>query len=64
MFEFEITGSGFLYNMVRIIVGTLIDVGRGKLHIDDIDKIFKSEDRTLAGKTMPAKGLILKKVEY
>jgi len=64
LYEFEITGSGFLYNMVRIIVGTLVDVGRGKIKVEDIDVILKSEDRTKAGKTMPAKGLILKKVTY
>lgn len=64
LITFEICGSGFLYNMVRIIVGTLIDVGRGKLENDDILNIFKSKNRQKAGKTMPAKGLILKNVEY
>jgi len=64
LYEFEITGSGFLYNMVRIIVGTLIEVGRGKLKVSDIDNILNSQNRALAGKTMPAKGLILKSVEY
>lgn len=64
LYEFEICGNGFLYNMVRIIVGTLIDVGRGKIEISQINSIFAGKDRQKAGKTMPAKGLILKKVEY
>lgn len=64
LYEFEICGNGFLYNMVRIIVGTLVDIGRGKLKIDDVPKIFDALSREKAGKTMPAKGLILKKVEY
>lgn len=64
LYEFEICGNGFLYNMVRIIVGTLVDVGCGKLQVSDINKIFNRQDRTFAGKTLPAKGLILKKVEY
>ena len=61
---FEICGNGFLYNMVRIIVGTLVDVGRGKLKPLDIEKILISTKRESAGKTMPAKGLFLKCVEY
>lgn len=63
-FVFEITGNGFLYNMVRIIVGTLVDVGRGKIEPEEINNILNSKNRQLAGKTMPAKGLFLKKVEY
>lgn len=63
-FEFEICGNGFLYNMVRIIVGTLVDVGRGKLKPTDISNILEAKNRKFAGKTMPAKALILKKVEY
>ncbi len=64
LFEFEICGNGFLYNMVRIIVGTLVDVGRGKLKVEQIKDIFESKNRQKAAKTMPAKGLILKNVEY
>ena len=64
LYEFEICGNGFLYNMVRIIVGTLVDVGRGKINENDIKNIFESKNRQKAGKTMPAKGLILKKVDY
>ncbi len=63
-YTFEICGNGFLYNMVRIIVGTLVDVGRGKLKPQDIEKILISTKRENAGKTMPAKGLFLKCVEY
>ena len=50
--------------MVRIIVGTLVDVGRGKLQPKDIETILNSKNRQNAGKTMPAKGLMLKSVEY
>lgn len=63
-FEFEIAGNGFLYNMVRIIVGTLVDVGRGKTQAQEIKDILESKNRQRAGKTMPAKGLFLKTVEY
>lgn len=64
LYIFEITGNGFLYNMVRIIVGTMVDVGRGKILPSDVKKIIDQKDRANAGKTMPAKGLALKKVEY
>lgn len=64
LYKFEITGNGFLYNMVRIIMGTLVMIGRGKLSINDIEKIIKGKDRSLSGKTMPSKGLFLKKVYY
>ena len=64
LYQFEICGNGFLYNMVRIIVGTLIDVGRGKISAEEIKNIIALQDRQRAGKTMPAKGLFLKKVEY
>ena len=60
----EITGNGFLYNMVRIIVGTLIDVGIRKIDTEDIPSIIDSKDRKLAGKTVPPHGLYLLKVEY
>jgi len=59
-----ITGNGFLYNMVRIIVGTLIDVGFSKKAAGDIPQILKSLDRTKAGKTAPSQGLTLISVEY
>lgn len=60
----EITGTGFLYNMVRIISGTLLEVGLGKLEPSDITKIIESKERQNAGKTLPAHGLYLLKVEY
>ena len=60
----ELTGSGFLYNMVRIISGTLVEVGLGKLKPEDIPGIIKSHKRENAGKTLPAHGLYLVNVEY
>ena len=60
----ELTGSGFLYNMVRIISGTLVDVGLGKIKPEDIPTIIKSQKRENAGKTLPAHGLYLVKVDY
>lgn len=60
----ELTGSGFLYNMVRIISGTLVDVGLGKIEVEDIPKIIESKKRENAGKTLPPQGLYLLKVEY
>lgn len=59
----EITGNGFLYNMVRIIVGTLVDIGRGKID-ESLEDIISSKDRKKAGHTAPAHGLFLKKVYY
>lgn len=60
----ELTGNGFLYNMVRIIVGTLVDVGLGKIEPEGIKTIIESKDRAKAGKTLPPQGLYLLKVEY
>ncbi len=59
-----ITADGFLYNMVRIIVGTLLKVGSGKILVEDIEKIILSGDRKKAGPCVPAQGLILEKVYY
>lgn len=59
-----IQGNGFLYNMVRIIAGTLLMVGRGQLRPEVLEKIIKSGDRSKAGPTAPAKGLTLKRIEY
>ena len=60
----ELTGNGFLYNMVRIISGTLLDVGIGKIAPEEIPEIILSGDRTRAGRTLPAHGLYLLNVEY
>lgn len=60
----ELTGNGFLYNMVRIIAGTLVEVGKGKIKPEEIPNIIQSKDRTRAGKTLPPQGLYLVKVEY
>lgn len=59
-----IQGKSFLYNMVRNIVGTLIDVGRGVINANDLYNIIEAKNRTKAGKTAPAHGLYLTKVEY
>lgn len=59
-----LTGNGFLYNMVRIIAGTLVDVGLGKINPEDIPKIIESKDRKNAGKTLPPHGLYLLDVKY
>lgn len=61
---FQIEGNGFLYKMVRSIVGTLIWIGKGKLPADTIEKMFETGLRELGGKTMLPNGLILKSVEY
>lgn len=61
---FSVTGDGFLYNMVRIIVGTLIFVSEGKISPDDIEDIILSKDRNRAGKTVPPHGLYLNRIFY
>lgn len=61
---FKVAADGFLYNMVRIMVGTLLDNARTMKPVSDIDNIIESNDRTLAGSTAPACGLYLNKVEY
>lgn len=60
----ELTGSGFLYNMVRIIAGTLVEVGLGKIEPKEIANIIESKNRENAGKTLQPQGLYLVKVEY
>ena len=60
----SITGNGFLYNMVRIIAGTLVQIGKGQLCSDDIKKMLELRDRTVAGQTAPPQGLTLMKIEY
>ena len=58
------TGNGFLYNMVRILTGTLIEVGRGKRVPEDVKEIINAQDRGAAGFTAPAQGLFLVEVDY
>lgn len=64
LFRFEITGTGFLRYMVRTIVGTLVDIGRGQLEVEDMAAIIASADRRCAGQTAPPHGLMLWKVTY
>jgi tRNA pseudouridine38-40 synthase len=62
--RFEIEANGFLKQMVRAIVGTLIEVAKGKINSDEFQKILDSRDRKKAGPTAPAHGLFLKEVKY
>lgn len=62
--KFKITANGFLYNMVRILAGTIIAVSEGKIAPDDAEKIINSKNRALAGATAPANGLTLLEVNY
>jgi tRNA pseudouridine38-40 synthase len=61
---YEVTGEGFLRHMVRTIVGTLVDVGRGRWPAERVRDVLMAADRTLAGPTAPAEGLFLVSVEY
>jgi tRNA pseudouridine38-40 synthase len=61
--RFTVTGNGFLHNMVRIMVGTLLEVGRGERSIEEISALFGKE-RSLAGEKIPANGLCLMEVTY
>ncbi len=60
----RISGNGFLYHMIRIIVGTLLQVGSGKREPEDIKNILEAKDRTKAGPTVPARGLCLVELKY
>lgn len=62
--KIEIEADGFLYNMVRIIVGTLVEIGKGKIPASDMKSILDSHDRNKAGKTAPPEGLCLEQVYY
>lgn len=64
MITIRVTGSGFLYNMVRIIAGTLIEVGRGNMQAFQIPEIIEARERSKAGPTAPACGLTLVSYEY
>lgn len=63
-FRLTVTGDGFLYNMVRIIAGTIIAVGQGKIPASCVPQIIASGDRSLAGPTAEPRGLVLRNVEY
>jgi tRNA pseudouridine38-40 synthase len=64
MITIHIEGNGFLYNMVRIIAGTLIEVGWGKRTPESVGEILEAKDRALAGPTAPPEGLTLVQIEY
>ncbi len=64
LFCLEIEATGFLKQMVRAIVGTLVEVGRGKISSEEFQTILQSKDRKRAGPTAPAHGLFLKEVKY
>ena len=59
-----LTGNGFLYNMVRIIAGTLVEVGEGKINTEDVNNIIDKKKKKNAGRTLPPTGLCLYNVEY
>lgn len=60
----EVNGNGFLQNMMRILVGTLLEVGEGSRKPEDMKRLLEGRDRSLAGKTMPPQGLCLLEVNY
>lgn len=62
--KFFVTGNGFLYNMVRTMVGTLLDIATGRKTLDSLGKALEQGDRNAVGRTMPAKGLCLLQVNY
>ncbi|MEM9369415.1 MAG: tRNA pseudouridine(38-40) synthase TruA [Planctomycetota bacterium] len=62
--QYTVTGNGFLYNMVRNLVGTMLEVGRGKQRLDWVASVLASKDRSTAGPTAPASGLCLMNVRY
>jgi tRNA pseudouridine38-40 synthase len=64
LLRYRVTGSGFLHHMVRNIVGTLVEVGRGSLQAEEMQRILAAKDRAAAGPTAPAQGLFLVAVEY
>jgi len=64
LLSYRVRGNGFLYRMVRNLVGTLLEVGRGNLAPNDLERIFEARDRRAAGPAVPARGLFLTSVEY
>ena len=61
---FSVTGSGFLYNMVRIMTGTLVDIGAGKIPAGDLEGILEAGNRSKAGHTAPPQGLYMAQVYF
>ncbi len=61
---FQIVADRFLHNMVRVLVGTMVEVGKGRFSVNDFQKMLNGKNRVLAGRTAPAQGLFLMKVEY
>ncbi len=59
-----VKGNGFLYNMIRIMVGTLLAVNEGNIKADDLESIMKAKNRQLAGRTAAAHGLYLNRIFY
>ena len=64
MLVFTIRADRFLRNMVRAIVGTLLEVGKGKLEVNDVKRIIEAKDRSQAGFSVPAEGLFLEHIDY
>ena len=64
LIRLDIEADGFLYNMVRIVAGTLLEAGRGKIAAGEVGEILRAKDRRQAGPTLPARGLCLLKVQY
>ena len=64
LWQFEITADRFLRNMVRAVVGTLIEVGRGRMSIEDFKRVIAQKDRCAAGDSMPGNALSLVNIAY
>ena len=64
MIHFTFVGEGFLYKMVRILTGTLLEIGTGTLELDAIDEVFETGVRSDAGMAVPSQGLFLDEVYY
>lgn len=63
-YYFRIKANRFLRNMVRAVVGTLVEIGRHRLSLDDFRNVIEGKKRTMAGESMPANALFLEKIEY
>ena len=64
LITFTFIGNGFLYHMIRILVGTLLEVGKGKRSAESISEVLESKNRENAGELVPGKGLVLEEVFY